>query len=229
MLDTLVECVRTYVSPIGYDTRRVTRPVIHTGLGPEDVVIMLRPKTESDTEQATQAVADVEQLLHEIEPRVTCTVERISVDTFESTLRECCQALVDVDEDHELIVSLGGGPRDVLLPMTIATAAFTASIDRTLFFSDLDGTVRNWTIPDLTAQVPDRTADTFEVIAKDGDWLQLSAIATKTGQSKSTVIRHVNDLEDVGIIEADTTGKAKRVRIGFSGELLSLIQITDNQ
>lgn len=30
-----------------------------------------------------------------------------------------------------------------------------------------------------------------------------SAIADKTGQSKSTVIRHVNDLEDAGVVEAD--------------------------
>lgn len=218
--------MRTYVSPIGYDTRRVTRPVVNTGLGPEDSVVLLRPSAKSDTEQASQAVADVEQLLQEIEPEAICSVERISTESFEATVRDCCSVIASAETDSELIVSLGGGPRDVLVPLTVGALVFAQTIDRALFFSDLDSTVREWPLPDLTAPVPSRTTDTFETIVTADDWLSLSAIADKTDQSKSTIIRHVNDLEDAGIVEADTTGKAKRVRVAFSGELLSLAQAT---
>ncbi|MCU4975044.1 CRISPR-associated CARF protein Csa3 [Halobacteria archaeon AArc-m2/3/4] len=220
--------MRTYVSPIGYDTRRVTRPVVNTGLGPEDVIVLLRPNEESDTEQATQAVADVKQLLQEIEPRATCSVERISVESFETTVRDCCTILAGADTNSEVIVSLGGGPRDILLPLTVTALAFTQIIDQALFFSDLDSTVQEWPLPDLTAQIPNRTKETFEAIAVADDWLTLSTIADETGQSKSTVIRHVNDLEDAGIVEANTTGKAKRVQVAFSGELLSLARAAGN-
>jgi len=216
--------MRTYVSPIGYDTRRVTRPVIHAGLGGEDTVLLLRPSEESDTERAAQAVADVEQLLQEIEPGAACEIRRVATESIEATVRECCAIIADVPDDHENVVSLGGGARDVLLPLTVAALVFAPRVDRALFFSDLDSTVREWPLPDLTARVPDRTAETFEAIVTAGDWLSLSEIVTRTDQSKSTVIRHVNDLEDTGVVESDTSGKAKRVRIAFTGELLSMAE-----
>lgn len=214
--------MRTYVSPIGYDTRRVTRPVINTGLGSEDRVVLLRPDEEADTERASQAVADVRQFLQEIEPDADCNVVHVSTDSFEETVSGCCTILADVADERETVVSLGGGARDVLLPLTIASLVFARRIDRALFFSDLDGTVLEWPLPDLTARVPERTGETFETIVTADDWLTLSAIAAETGQSKSTVIRHVNDLQDAGVVETDTSEKAKRVRSAFSGELLSM-------
>jgi len=211
--------MRTYVSPIGYDTRRVTRPVINTGLSGSDTIILLRPTEESDTERATQAVADVEQLLQEIEPAAECEVRRISTDSFEETVRDCCAVVTEIGADRELIVSLGGGARDVLLPLTVTGLVFAQRIDRALFFSDLNGAVQEWPLPVLTAHVPGRTIKTFETIAAADDWLSLSAIATETDQSKSTVIRHVNDLEEAGVVDSVTSQKAKRVRVSFSGEL----------
>lgn len=214
--------VRRYISPIGYDTRRVTRPVVNTGLGTDDTVLLVRPDEESDSERATQAIADVRQLLQEIEPGANCVVERVSTDTFEGTVRDCCSIIANNSGESELIVSLAGGARDVLLPLTVASLVFTREIDRALFFSDLDSKVREWTLPNLTARIPERTSETFETIVMADGWLSLSAIAEETDQSKSTVIRHVNDLERVGIVEADTSGRAKRVRVNFSGELLSI-------
>lgn len=216
------EGVRTYISPIGYDTRRVTRPVINTGLGGDDTVLLVRPGEESDPERATRAIADVRQLLQEIEPGADCVVERVSTDTFEETVRDCCSIIADATVESDVIVSLGGGARDILLPLTVASLVFAQEIDRALFFSDLDSTVREWPLPNLTARIPERTSDTFETIVTADGWLSLSAIAEETGQSKSTVIRHVNDLEDAGVVEADTSGKAKRVRVNFSGKLLSI-------
>lgn len=214
--------VRTYISPIGYDTRRVTRPVITAGLAGGDKVRLVRPSEESDTERATQTVEDVRQLLQEIEPDADCVVERVSTDTFEETVRDCCSIVVDATAKSEVIVSLGGGARDVLLPLTVASLVFARRVDRALFFSDLDSTVREWPLPNLTARIPERTTDTFDTIVLADDWLSLSAIVDETGQSKSTVIRHVNDLEDAGVVEADTSDKAKQVRVTFSGELLSV-------
>ena len=219
--------VRTYISPIGYDTRRVTRPVVNTGLSGDDEVRLLRPSAEADTERATQAVADVKQLLHEIEPEATCSVTKVSIDSFEATVRDCCELLSGLSGECELIVSLSGGARDVLLPLLVAAVVFNRKIQTTLFFSDLDSTVREWTLPELTTQVPTRTFETFETIIATDGWLTLSALATETGNSKSTVIRHVNDLDDAGIVETDTSEKVKRVRYNFSGELFWMAQEID--
>lgn len=214
--------MRTYISPIGYDTRRVTRPVISRGIEGGDELVMLRPNAESDTERANQTIADVKQYLHEAEPAFEISVERVETTSFEETVRDCCRLLGDIEPDRETIVSLGGGARDILLPLTVASLVYANQIDTALFFSDLDSTVREWTLPDLTTQVPDRTTDTLAVILEAGGWITLSEIVSNTSHSKSTVVRHVNDLEEAGVIQADTSEKAKRVRATFSGEMLSM-------
>jgi CRISPR-associated protein Csa3 len=214
--------MRTYISPIGYDTRRVTRPVINRGLDSEDELVLLRPGGETDTERATQTIADVEQFLQEIEPNYRQRVEHVVTDSFEETVRDCCQIVSDVGDDREIVVSLGGGARDILLPLTVAALVYARRIDAALFFSDLDNSVQEWTLPDLTARISDRAFRTFEVIVEADGWLSLSTITEETEQSKSTVIRHVNDLESSNVVVADTSEKAKRVRATFSGELLSL-------
>jgi len=214
--------MQTFVVPIGYDTRRVTQPVIHRGIGGSDEIVLLRPGEESDTERADQAIADVEQFLRQIEPECTLAVEHVVTDSFEESVRGCCTVLLDVDRERDTVVSLSGGARDILLPLTVAALVCTRRIDTALFFSDLDNSVEEWALPDLTARVPDRAFETFETLVAADDWLSLSTIADQTDQSKSTVIRHVNDLEEAGVVEADTSDRAKRVRVTFSGELLSL-------
>jgi CRISPR-associated protein Csa3 len=195
------------------------------GLGKEDSVHLLRPRTDSDTGRAVQAVADVEELLQEIEPEAYCQTERLSVDTFEDTIRECCSVLQDVEEGRELIVSLSGGARDILLPLTVASLVFANEIDHMAFFSDLDSTVSECSLPALSSRVPNRVTETFDHIVNAGGWITLSKIAEETGKSKSTIIRHVNELEDSGVIESDTTQREKRVRIEFTGELLSIASV----
>lgn len=214
--------MRTYISPIGYDTRRVTQPVINTGIGEDDRIVLLRPAEEADTERADQTITDVRQLLQQVEPNCSLSINRIVTDSFENTVRDCCRVLGDVDDEREIIVSLGGGARDILLPLTIASTVYEPRIDQTLFFSDLDGSVREWALPDVTARVPERTLDVFDLLVTADDWLSLSDLATETDQSKSTVIRHVTALEEENIITPDTSGKQKRVRVTFTGELLSL-------
>ena len=211
--------MRTYVSPIGYDTRRVIRPVVNTGLSPEDSVQLLRPSEGSDEERATQAIADVEQLLQEIEPTATVEITQVSTDSFEETVLGCCELLADIPEEGQSIVSLGGGARDILLPLTIASLVFAREIDTALFFSDLDSSVREWSLPTLTAHVPERAAETFRELVAADEWVSLSSLATDTDQSKSTIVRHVNALEETGVVETESTGKAKRARVSFSGEL----------
>ena len=211
--------MRTYVSPIGYDTRRVTRPVLNEGLEPDDRIVLLRPATESDTERATQTIADIEQMLHEIEPNATVAVERIESSEFERAVFDCCAVLDATDGDR--IISLGGGARDVLLPLTVATLVYAPAVDTALFFSDVDGSVQEWTLPRLTATVPERATDTVATIdAADGP-LSLSEIADRTDVSKSTVVRHVNELEAQELVETTHERKAKHVTDSVTGRLLS--------
>lgn len=52
------------------------------------------------------------------------------------------------------------------------------------------------------------------------EWTALSSLADDTDQSKSTVVRHVNDLADVGLVETRMDGKTKLVTPTLAGTLL---------
>lgn len=210
--------MRTYVTPLGYDSRRVTRPVLSRGLDDDDEVVLLRPATETDDTRAREAVSDVERLLTEIEPDVSTTTEHITHGDLQSAVLECSDVIHAAR--GEVIVSLGGGARDVLLPLTIAALVDVARIQAILFFSDIDGTVRDWHLPDLTAEIPSRTRETLAAIAQLGDWVSLSDLAERTGHSKSTVTRHVSQLAENGVIDVKKDGKTKHGRISFTGRLL---------
>lgn len=211
--------MRTYLTPIGFDTRRVTRPVVHNGIGENDVVVLLRPEDKSDTERAERAIADSRQLLQEIEPEVGVVVERVPTGELNQAILTC-RALVDAAEG-QCTVTLGGGPRDLLLPLFVAILARVGGVDQVLFYSDLDQSVREWTLPNLTACPPDRTAPTVETLRVADGPLSLSEVAEASDQSKSTVVRHVKDLAASGVVSSHHEGQTKYATLTTTGKLLT--------
>lgn len=209
--------MRTYISPIGYDSTRVTRPVLSRGLDTNDRIVLLRPATEANDSRADQAIEDVSRLLAEIEPEIDTTVEYITHDDLPTAVLECSDVLLGAD--GTIIVNLGGGARDVFLPFTIATLAHVGLIDAVLTFSDIDGTVREWDLPDLTADVSDATIATLIAIEEAGR-VSVTELAEQSGQAKSTVARHVSQLADSGAVIISQDGKTKYARLSLTGRLL---------
>jgi len=218
MLVTDGSSMRTYISPIGYNSTTVTRPVISRGVDTGDAVVMLRPRPESDDSRAEEAVADVERMLTEIEPETSSTVERIAHDDFQRAVLECSDVIRAADGDR--IVNLGGGAREILLPFTTAAVAHAQLVDTALSFSDVDGTVREWKLPALTAAPSDRERRTLETIAELTDGASIPDVTKHAGVSKSTVTRHVDELERVGAVDTWRDGKTKHVRLTLTGKLL---------
>jgi CRISPR-associated protein Csa3 len=69
--------MRTYIAPLGFDSRRVVRPVLSEGLGDDDEVVLLQPSNNSDRgDDAYQEVADV----------LTQVVPDLSLSTSQSIL-----------------------------------------------------------------------------------------------------------------------------------------------
>lgn len=209
--------MRTYISPIGFNSTSVTRPLLNHGIDTGDTVVLLRPDVEDDS-RATEAISDVEQLLQEIEPEVSVTTERITHSTFSTAVLECSDLIRAAEEER--IVTLGGGARDVLVPFVIAAIAHVHLLDSALFFSDIDGAVREWELPGLTATLQDASRPTLEALQRQGGEASIPTLTDETGKSKSTVTRHVNRLTDERIVETWIEGKTKHVRTTLTGQLL---------
>ncbi|MFD1588200.1 CRISPR-associated CARF protein Csa3 [Halorientalis brevis] len=210
--------MRTYISPIGFNSTSVTRPLLSRGIDSGDQVVLIRPDVAEDHERAVEAIHDVERLVQEIEPDISLTTERISHTEFSTAVLECSD-LIQAAEG-ECIVTLGGGARDVLVPFVVAAITHVRLLSAALFFSDLDGTVQEWSLPRLTATTPDPTVETLETIAAVDGGLSIPEVTARTGHSKSTVTRHVGALADEGIVETWKEGKTKYAAVTLTGQLL---------
>lgn len=209
--------MQTYLSPIGYNSTSVTRPLLSNGVDTGDAIVLIRPDT-GDDERANEAIADVERLVREIEPDVTLETERIPCDNFENAVLRCSDLIRAAE--GERIVTLGGGARDILVPFVVAAITHVQLLDTALFFSDIDGTVEEWTLPRLTATVQGTTRETLRHIVAESGGISIPELTERTNQSKSTMTRHVAQLADYSIVETWTEGKTKYVQGTLTGELL---------
>lgn len=208
--------MRTYLSPIGYNSTSVTRPLLSRGIDTGDTIVLVRPDVEDDS-RATEAIEDVERLIREIEPDINLETERIPHDDFEAAVLQCSDLFQAAE--GERIVTLGGGARDVLLPFAIAAIVHVRLLDAALFFSDIDGTVEEWTLPKLSASVQESSRTTLRAIVNEGGEISIPELTARSDRSKSTITRHVSNLEAEQFVETKTEGKTKYVWSTLSGQL----------
>lgn len=56
--------MRTYVSPIGFNATSVTQTILNQDLDMNDTVVLIRLEDGTDGDRASEAIADVERVLH---------------------------------------------------------------------------------------------------------------------------------------------------------------------
>ncbi len=210
--------MRTYISPIGYDSRRVTRPILSNGLDEGDHIILLRPDADENDQRARSAIRDVTDFLEEIEPDVQLDTAEITYDDLSGAALECSDILQAAEGD--LIVALTGGAREILVPFALAAFVHAPRIHQTLTFSDVDGRVREWALPVLQAHVPQKAQRTLAVISEADSPISMPALTEQIEQSKSTATRHVDTLAENDAVTTFRDGKTKYAEITFTGRLL---------
>jgi CRISPR-associated protein Csa3 len=157
-------------------------------------------------------------MVEQIEPNVEIETTKIPHDHFEAAI-QTCGSLIDAAAG-EVVVIFGGGARDIFLPLTIAALSRTQQIYASYQFSDIDGEVRERTLPDLTANAPAQTESTLETIDKLDTPVSLTDITDAMDVSKSTITRHAKVLERQGFVKSETHGKTKVVELTTTGRIL---------
>lgn len=196
----------------------MTRTVLSHGLASDDHIILIRPLEEMDDSRAEETINDVRRLLSEIEPEISLSTERVPHDDFEEAVLRCREMLHAAD--GSVTVNLGGGARDILLPFMTAVFVTIEHVDTILFFSDIDGRVREWQLPRLTAAISDPVHETLIAIDAAGGETSIPALTEETNRSKSSVARHVDTLETNGAVRSRREGKTKHVSLTLTGRLL---------
>jgi CRISPR-associated protein Csa3 len=214
--------MRTYLSPIGFNSTAVTRAVSSHGVGSDDEVVLLRPTVAEEDDRATEAIGDVRRFLREVDPGIEVSTERIEHTSYDHATLDCSELIRAASGD--VVVVLGGGLRGVLLPFATAALAHAHQIDATLFFSDLTGGVEEWELPQLITTASDSAMSTLEIINETladtgGESTSVPALTERTDRAKSTVTRHIDELEAAGLVRTWREGKRRQVRITTGGEL----------
>ena len=209
--------MHTYIAPIGYDSTRVTRPVLSHGVTPDDEIVLLLPAGENDDGRSLEAIADVERFVSELEPEVILTSVELYHDEFQQSIITCTKYIKQAD--GETVVVLGGGARDLFLPLAVGALSCREWVDTTLQYSDIDGKVREIRLPNLTNEFGDSQMATLEAVKTHDKTPSLSDLAESTGASKSTITRHIQNLEDQEFVETEHEGKAKIVHLSELGDL----------
>jgi CRISPR-associated protein Csa3 len=207
--------MRTYLAPLGFDSRRVVRPVLSEGLDESDRVVLLQPAISSDqSEDAFEEVADV---LTQVVSDLELESEQLPYTDFvETTL--LCTDLIQAAEG-ETIVVLGGGAREILLPLTVATFSNENYIDTILQVGDIDSSVRRIPQLNLRGNISNAEATLLADLTALDTPLSISEIATDLEKSKSTVARHVDSLESEGFVQTTKQGRTKTVEQTDSGRI----------
>lgn len=207
--------MRTYVSTIGYYDTRVVRPVLDHGVDAGDVVALLRPY--NDDADGDSAVADVKRIFSELGPEVTVSVEPITYDDFPNAVMECVDVLSAAE--GETIINFGGGPREIFLSFSIAALVAGEEVDTALQFMDIDEDIRRLQLPELMESVPPKTHGTLRTVAAFDGKATLPDVADRSKQSRSTVGRHLNELERAGAVTTEKQGKTRHVELTLGGRL----------
>lgn len=207
--------MRTYLAPLGFDSRRVVRPILSEGLDKSDRVVLLQPAKSSDqSEDAFEEVADV---LTQVVSDLELESEQLPYTDFvETTL--LCTDLIQAAEG-ETIVVLGGGAREILLPLTVATFSNENYIDTILQVGDIDSSVRRIPQLNLRGNISNAEATLLADLTALDTPLSISEIATELEKSKSTVARHVGSLESEGFVQTTKQGRTKTVEQTDSGRI----------
>lgn len=207
--------MRTYLAPLGFDSRRVVRPVLSEGLDDDDRVVILQPANKS--ERGEDAIEEVEDVLNQVVPTLELGTEKLPYSDFVETTLTC----VDIIQSAEgkVIVILGGGAREILLPLTVAAFTNSNYIDTVLQIGDIDGSVRRLPRLNLRGNVSNAEASLLGAIDGLDIPMSISKMANELDKSKSTIARHVNSLESEKLVKTSQDGREKLVQLTDSGRI----------
>jgi len=207
--------MRTYLAPLGFDSRRVVRPVLSEGLDESDRVVLLQPAKSSD--QSEDAFEEVAEVLTQVVPNLELESEQLPYTDFVETTLLCADLMQAAE--GETIVVLGGGAREILLPLTVATFSNENHIDTILQVGDIDSSVRRIPQLNLRGNISNSEATLLADLSSLDTPLSISEIATEVEKSKSTVARHVDSLESEGFVQTAKEGRTKTVEQTDSGRI----------
>jgi len=213
--------MKTYVSPLGFDTTHIISLIVKHGIEKHDKIILLRPEV-SDS-RADRAIEDIRNVVAKIDRTIAVDVVHIDHHDFGAMILLCmdliCAASPPITPDGKVIVNISGGPREILIALTAACMSLSESIYKTTNWSDIDLELREIELPHITRTPDKKTWQILDDVLKH-EPTALTEVAARLGLSDSTISRSCAKLAEMCAIEITPLGRSKQITITLSGKVL---------
>jgi CRISPR-associated protein Csa3 len=208
--------MKTYISMSGFDTSQIISLMVKYGIERGDRIILIRPEEEKDSrgESTVQAIKD---LSRQIDSSIEVDIHRVDHRDFEGMVISLIDLLKNAQ--GQVVVNLSGGPREIFLAFVVACLSNSQKIFKTTNFSDIDRTMNEIVLPNITHILDER----LKRVLRDVDSYQpttITEIAQRLEISESTVSRQIGELIGLKALDLTQKGKTKEVRITLTGKIL---------
>jgi len=195
---------------MGYDTSHVTSVLASEGL--EDGITVVLAVVQGLDERQENSVSDVRNYLDSIDIETELSLVEVS-----GSMGERIAKFLDILEgEREKVVSLSGGPRDNLVPLTLAVSASSKGPEKAYMRSDVDSKLQRIDIPDTPVDLSDSESGILQSL--DG-FTSVESIISELDYSGSTVYRRLSDLESRELVESRKLDGESCYRLTATGRL----------
>ena len=208
--------MKTYISLSGFDASQIVSLIVKYGIEGGDRIILIRPEEEKDSrgESTVQAIKD---LSRQIDSSIEVDIHRVNHRDFEGMV----VSLIDLlKKAHgQVVVNLSGGPREIFLAFVVACLSHSQKIFKTTNFSDIDRTMNEIVLPNITHILDERLKRVLKDVSENQP-TTITEIAQRLKISESTVSRQIGELAELRALDLTPKGKTKEVRITLTGMIL---------
>lgn len=215
-----------YITPLGFDTSHVLSLIVKYGIEAGDGIIVLTSNTVD--ERAESAFKSVEKMVHTINAGIA--IRRIQLDhcDFSGMILACIETIKGILCDTpgaSIIINLSGGPREILVALTVASVSHAPHVTQFTSYSDVSRQLSEIDLPYLTSPIRGRELAVLKDIQDFGP-TSISDIAKRLQVSESSASRYCARLLSHGFVDLTTKGKSKCVSVRSSaGVILSICQM----
>lgn len=208
-LCSLIGIMTTFVFNMGYDTSHVSSVLARESLEDGCRVILITPGKSDERQE--NAIDDISNQLSSLD-------FDIELETFtagKSVEEDIAPILELLRVEDEIIVSLSGGARDILVPLTAALMVYEGEVEKIYFRSDLNSELSEISLPEFSVRLSSTEREIMRAVDSGED--TVDRIAEKTECSNSTVYRRIDDLLDENLIEKEGGSPARFELTDFGG------------
>jgi CRISPR-associated protein Csa3 len=212
--------MKVYISPLGFDTSHVVSLIVKYGIEAGDGIILLMSDTRD--ERAESAYTSVAEMVHTIDAGIA--VRRVHLDhrDFSGMVLACIEAVKGTVRDTpgaSIIVNLSGGPREILVALTVASVSHAPLIAQFTSYSDVSRHLSAIDLPYLTSPLRGRELEVLQDIQDSGP-TSISDIAQRVQISESSASRYCARLLSNRLIDQTAQGKSKCARVRPSARMV---------